>query len=90
MIKGKTKSGFEFEVDKEAFSDAEFIESFHTMRTSDEMEVFHLVEIVLGKDQKKRLYDHVRNEKGRVPTSALTDELNDIFTALSEANETKN
>lgn len=41
---------------------------------------------VIGKlcgDRKKDLYDHVRNEAGRVPMQAISDEISDIFEVLN-------
>jgi hypothetical protein len=42
---------------------------------------------MLGKDQKKKLYDHVRTDDGRVPVEKLSTEIQEIFEA---SNATKN
>lgn len=90
MVQGTTRTGFEFEVDKDQLTNAEFLEKFSEMQHGDSLMVFELLAVTLGKDQKKKLYDHCRNEKGMVPVEALTDELTDIFGAMTEADETKN
>lgn len=92
IIKGTTSTGFEYEIDKECMEDAEFLELFAVVAKGGEgsMQVFDLVRAALGDDQKKALYDHCRNEKGRVPISAVTAEITDIFTALGQNPETKN
>lgn len=89
MVKGKTKSGFKYEIDKAMLNDAEFLESFCAIRKGDNTEIFAMIEKLLGKDQKKALYDHVRTESGQVPLNVLTDEIVEIFGALGENNETK-
>ena len=89
MVKGKTKTGFEYKVDKNMLNDAEFLESFCAIRKGDNTEIFALIGKMLGKDQKKALYDHVRTEDGQVPLDALTDEVVEIFAALGEDDETK-
>lgn len=90
MVKGTTKSGFKYEVDKDQLTNVEFLELFAKMQNGDGMVVFELLEIVLGTEQKKKLYDHCRNKKGMVPVDAVTEEVTDIFTTLSEAQATKN
>lgn len=89
-VKGKTKTGFKFEVDKDQLSNWELLEKIAEMQHGDGMAAFEVLGILLGKDQKKRLYDHCRDDKGMVPVDAITAELTDITNALAEANETKN
>jgi hypothetical protein len=91
MVKGKTSTGFEFEVDKEQLTNAEFLENFAEMQGGGDIAAtFALIKITLGEKQKKNLYDHCRNKKGMVPIEALTAELSDIFLTLSGSAETKN
>ena len=89
MAKGKTTSGFEYEVSRGMMNDAEFLESFCAIRNGDNTQIFSLIEHVLGKEQKKSLYEHVRDEDGRVPLDALTDEIVEILGALGDKDETK-
>ena len=39
---------------------------------------------ILGEKMKKKLYDHVREEGGRVPVQAVSQELSEIFTLAGE------
>lgn len=88
-IKGKTGTGFEFEIDREVLEDAEFLEAYRKQEHNG-MELFDFIKIAIGEEQKSKLYDHVRNEKGRVPMSKLKEELGDILLSLAENPETKN
>ncbi len=90
IVKGKTKSGFTFETDSVLLHDVEFLERFAASQKGSGLETFELIEQVLGAEQKAALYDHIRNEDGRVIVEDLTAELTDIFDVLGEAEETKN
>ena len=89
MVTGKTKSGFAFEVDPEVASDMEFIET-----VADAMEnttkLPKMITVLLGAEQKKRLYDHVRGKNGRVKYDDIDREVGEIMEAINEAPETKN
>lgn len=85
MIKGKTESGFEFELDEEVVTDMEFIE-LAAEAAEDGSKYPAMIIKALGKDQKKRLYDHVRNERGHVPFDAVDKEFNEIFAVAQQKN----
>ena len=40
--------------------------------------------LLLGKDQRKKLYDHIRDDNGRVSVEAVTNSFVEIFEALGE------
>jgi hypothetical protein len=90
MVKGETKSGFAYSLDPGAFTDAEFLEDFVAVRDGDELCFFQLIEKMLGKAQKKALYEHLRDENGKVPVSALTAEFTEMIEALAANAQTKN
>lgn len=90
MVKGKTRTGFKFTCDGRLMHNVEFLEEFAAVQKGDGLEVFDLIRRILGEDQKKALYDHIRDEEGIVPLEAMKEELSDIFDALAEAEETKN
>lgn len=43
----------------------------------------HLTERLLGTEGRKKLYDHLRNDKGRVPPQAVAQALNELLTSFS-------
>lgn len=86
MIKGTTKTGFEFEIEEERVNNMEFIDALTDLdeaSTNNAGEVMSLIskliKCILSKEQKKALYDHVRNEKGLVPIEKVQAELLDII-----------
>ena len=79
MISGKTRTGFEYTIDEEALNDYEILELMAKVRNNDVLSIFELIERLLGEEQKNRLKEHCR-VNGRVPISAINDEIVDIFT----------
>lgn len=83
----KTKTGFCVEIDPETLNDMELIEELAKLETGTNAVKIAAISSVaaklLGEEGKKALYEHVRNEKGRVPITAVERELVDIFSTLS-------
>lgn len=85
MINVKTKSGFEIAVDDEAMNSMELVDTLVEVESNDLLAVSKLGEMLLGKDGKKKLYDHLRNDKGIVPVDLFMQELNEIMGALGDS-----
>ena len=81
--KGKTSTGFEFEIDSRNLDNMELID---IMAEVDENALLlpKMCEMILGKEQKKKLYDHVRTEDNRVPVEPLANEITEIFNSTGE------
>ena len=80
-ITGKTDQGFEFKIDVDLFDDWELVEILGEV---DENKIWRLsrgFEILLGKDGFEKLKDNLLEKQGRIKTSALFKEFNDIFTS---------
>ena len=90
MIKGKTKSGFVFEIDEEAKDDMELLEGLIQIDQGDLRSIPNVLVMLLGEEQKKALYDHCRGEDGVVPLDRVAEEMKDIFEAFSEDPNGKN
>lgn len=78
MAKKKTKSGFSYEIDEKALNNFELLEMLGDLEDNPLL-LPKVIKIVLGEKQKKALYDHVRDEDGRVPTEKIEIELVEIF-----------
>ena len=79
MLKGKTKSGFEYEIPDEALNNFELLEALSEVE-GNPMKLPLVVTLLLGSEQKKRLFDHLRTETGVVPTDIVSNEILEIFT----------
>lgn len=78
MLKGKTESGFEYEVSDAAMNNYELVEVLAEMDTNPLL-LPKLVKMLLGKEQKNKLLEHLRTEDGNVPIDALSAEITEIF-----------
>lgn len=85
MIKGKTESGFKFEYDENNLNDMEFLDALVDAESGDEsaaLKSYSLMVVkLLGKEQRKKLYDHVRTEAGIVPVELVEKELTEMMAA---------
>lgn len=79
MIKGKTNTGFEYEISDEFKDDYELLELVANVDTNPVLTPKVLIKL-LGEEQTNKLKDHVRNKKGIVSTSKLLEEIEFIFT----------
>ena len=78
-MKGKTSSGFEYELDEEALDDYELLEDLCGLDEGDIAKAIGVLDRLLGVEQKNRLKEHLRTESGRVPTSKMMIEIGEIF-----------
>ncbi|MDO4681087.1 MAG: hypothetical protein Q4A55_07575 [Aerococcus sp.] len=83
MIKGKTKSGFEFEVSEDAIQDMYLLEEIAQV-DENPLSVTHILTRLLGDEQKKRLYKHVENEQGHALVEDVMFEFGEIMNASAE------
>ena len=78
MLKGNTKSGFQYEVTDETLNDFQLIEVLADV-DKNPLLLPKLVKMLLGDEQKEKLMDHLRTEKGSVPLDAVSVEIMEIF-----------
>lgn len=81
MIKGTTKSGFNFELDDDLFDDFELVELYAKV-DKNMIYLGDLAEKLLGAEQKRALIDHLREKNGKVRTSDVIAALTEIETAI--------
>lgn len=79
MIRGKTTSGFEYELEEELLDDYELLESLCEIDEGNGEEIVAVVKKLLGEEQKNRLKEHIRTEKGRVSAQRLFEEVSEIL-----------
>lgn len=85
MKKGKTETGFAFTLDENVFDDMELLEMLVEIDKGEASALPAVVTRILGVDQKKKLYDHCREENGRVPVSRIGSEIASIFAAFDKS-----
>lgn len=84
MKEGKTKSGFFYSVDDDVMDNMELVEALADATGDNPLAIAKVTEMIFGKEQKKRLYDHLRNEKGRVKVSSVMKIIEEVFGAFGQ------
>lgn len=90
MIKGKTLTGFAFEIEDEARDDMEMLENLTAISKGDLTVLPETLVMLLGEEQKKKLYDHCRGETGRVSSKKVMSEVKAMFDAAGQEGGLKN
>lgn len=89
MVKGKTKTGFEFELDTQLLDDYEVLEMYEDIKDTG-LGTKKLLIHLIGEDGYKRLKEHCRRKDGRISATRIGHEMNDIFNTNVENVEVKN
>lgn len=84
----ETSTGFCAEIDPVVMNDMEVIDIISTVNIGKDYEkiaaLSSLADKLLGSEDKKRLYDHVRDEYDRVPIERIENELVYILQGLGQ------
>lgn len=83
VITGKTKTGFEYEIDKKILNDYEFLEEIDNIGKNP-LIIIKLLKRLLKEEQLEKLKEHIRNEEGIVQIDKMEKELTDIFDGINE------
>lgn len=83
MIKGKTKSGFQYSISKARQENYELMEALGELEDNPLL-IGKVVKLLLGDEQAKALKDHIRDKEGIVPADKMTAEITEIFQSQSE------
>ncbi len=83
MVKGTTKSGFAFELEPDILDDMELLDQVAEC-DANPAALSRVIKMVLGEEQRKALYDHLRDERGKVPVNAVGEAITDIFYAIGQ------
>ena len=86
MINGKLNCDFEYEIDESVFDDMEFLDAL-TEITEDGMNLSRVVRMLFGKEQRKKLYNHLKS-KGIKPTIEVIGDI--VYEIMTSSEESKN
>lgn len=83
--KGKTKSGFAFNIKAEHLNDMELVDLLASPDVDSPITISKIALRVLGEKQKGKLYEHCRNKKTNiVEADRVIAEINEIFEILGQ------
>ena len=83
-MKVTTKTGFECEINPDVMDDMEVLDLVVRIEKADVLAYPPFLDKIFERDTKTRLYDHIRTEDGRVPISAIGQEVSDILECMGE------
>jgi hypothetical protein len=83
MKKIETQSGFKCTINETVLDDMRFLELVAGL-DENPLTLPIFLEKFLGEKQKEKLYKHIETKDGRVPVSALQNELADIMAQAGE------
>ena len=79
-----TKSGFCCEIDPEVLNNMELVDALAEVQNGNSLAYPTVCLLILGKETRTSLYNHLRNEAGRVPPADVDRELTEIMNALGQ------
>lgn len=75
----KTTTGFEFEIEDDVLDDWELIKKLREIDKGNVQYMVDVMPMLLGKEQSKRLEEHVRDENGKISAAKIVNELEEIM-----------
>ncbi|WP_294526381.1 hypothetical protein [uncultured Allofournierella sp.] len=85
MLKGKTKSGFAFEIQDERLNNMELLDALTELDAGDSTRISQVLKMLFSSEEKRALYEHLRTPAGTVPIEAVAAELEEIFASGQQA-----
>lgn len=80
----KTSTGLEIDIDQAACDDAELVDALYDLEANgNPLALSKVLRQLLTPEAKQALFDHVRNDAGRVPIEPLSAEIAQIMEALN-------
>jgi replication-associated recombination protein RarA len=82
MKKIKLASGVSLSIEDNVLNNMELLDALVAMDEGDWRAMSNTMNMILKPEEKKKLYDSLRNEQGVVPIDKIGDAFTEIFTAL--------
>lgn len=80
-----TKSGFKTSLDPKVLDNMELVDAL-SQANDDGISIVKVANMLLGADDKRRLYDHLRTDDGRVPMEPFMAEIEEILNSIGAKN----
>lgn len=86
-MKGNLNDGFEVNVIEEHLDDWDFLELLDEVDNGNHGAIVRVADYLLGKDEVKRLKQHIRETEGKVKVTSMVEALQEL---MESANTLKN
>jgi hypothetical protein len=91
MIEGKTSTGFVYKIHDDVLDDMELLDALVDMDNGDMSSYRYAIKALLGEEQRKALYEHVRDKKtGRVSAKKVFEAFAEVLNSAKENQAIKN
>ena len=84
MVRCETRTGFVCELDENVMDNMELLDVMADESTEMAFRASAAVKMILGTEQRKKLYDHLRTGDGRVPVTAVNEAFEDILKSFGK------
>ena len=84
MKKIVLENGLELEVNENSLNNMELLDALEEMTDGNELAISKVVKLMLGKENRKKLYDFIRDKDGRVPLEIVDKCLTEIMMLLGD------
>ena len=84
MLRGKTESGFEFELDDNVLDDWKLVKYLRNVDKGDTQYIVDVAERLLGEEQCEKLENFIEEQYGKATATLMTKEVASILEATKE------
>ena len=84
MLRGKTESGFEFELDDNVLDDWKLVKYLRNVDKGDSQYIVDVAERLLGEEQCEKLENFIEEKYGKATGTLMTKEIANILEATKE------
>lgn len=81
---GTTSKGFQFTINENTLDNMELVDALAELEDGNFLVVSKVLTLLIGKEQKKALYDLLRREDGTVPVKDVSDAITEILQSSEE------
>ena len=85
MKKIVLENGLELDVNESALNNMELLDALAEMTEENALALSKVVRLMLGKENRRILYDYIRKEDGTVPLEQIDKCVTEILNLLGEA-----